>query len=143
MAVSSMTRARLAKVSGIDATKSASGAHRLISTNESTVKRPTEYGVAVDFSKMGYPGALYHVMLQGNISEDIFFEDEDRRHFLGLVEEGVIRFRHRIQAFCLMANHVLQLDSRIVKPDPDSFRSEVSLKIISIKLLFLKYFLLI
>ena len=82
----------------------------------------------------------YH---SGMAREDIFFEDEGRRHFLGLVEEGVIRFRHRIQAFCLMANHVLQLDSRIVKPDPDSFRSEVSLKIISIKLLFLKYFLLI
>ena len=53
-----------------------------------------------------YPGALYHVMLRGNGGADIFFEDTDRRHFLGLVEEGVVRYRHRIHAFCLMANHV-------------------------------------
>ena len=56
--------------------------------------------------RIHYPGALYHVMLRGNGGEDIFFEDGDRRHFLGLVEEGVVRYRHRIHAFCLMANHV-------------------------------------
>jgi putative transposase len=45
-------------------------------------------------------------MLRGNGGEKIFFEDDDRRHFLKLVEEGVARFGHRIHAFCLMANHV-------------------------------------
>ena len=56
--------------------------------------------------RIHYPGALYHVMLRGNGGADIFFENADRRHFLGLVEEGVRRYRHRIHAFCLMANHV-------------------------------------
>ncbi len=56
--------------------------------------------------RIHYPGALYHVMLRGNDGADIFFEDADRRHFLGLIEEGVVRYRHRIHAFCLMANHV-------------------------------------
>ena len=56
--------------------------------------------------RIHYPGALYHVMLLGNGGADIFFEDTDRRHFLGLVEEGMVRYRHRIHAFCLMGNHV-------------------------------------
>ncbi len=45
-------------------------------------------------------------MLRGNGGQDIFFESADRKHFLGLIEEGVVRYRHRIHAFCLMANHV-------------------------------------
>ena len=56
--------------------------------------------------RIHYPGALYHVMLRGNGGADIFFEDGDRRHFLWLVKQGVVRYRHRIHAFCLMANHV-------------------------------------
>lgn len=56
--------------------------------------------------RIHYPGALYHVMLWGNAGDPIFFEDADRRQFLGLVEDGVRRFRHRIHAFCLMPNHV-------------------------------------
>jgi len=56
--------------------------------------------------RIHYPGALYHVMLRGNGGADIFIENGDRRHFLGLVEQGVVRFRQRIHAFCLMANHV-------------------------------------
>ena len=56
--------------------------------------------------RIHYPGALYHVMLRGNGGAEIFFDNADRRHFLGLVGEGVLRYRHRIHAFCLMANHV-------------------------------------
>jgi REP element-mobilizing transposase RayT len=56
--------------------------------------------------RIHYPGALYHVMLWGNGGEEIFFEDDDRRRFLELVEGGVARFGHRIHAFCLMPNHV-------------------------------------
>lgn len=56
--------------------------------------------------RIHYPGALYHVMLRGNGGADIFFGHVDRRHFLGLVEQGVVRYKHRIHAFCLMANHV-------------------------------------
>jgi len=56
--------------------------------------------------RIHYTGALYHVMLRGNGGAEIFFDNADRRHFLGLVAEGVVRYRHRIHAFCLMANHV-------------------------------------
>ena len=56
--------------------------------------------------RIHYLSALYHVMLRGNGGEEIFFEDDDCRHFLKLVAGGVARFEHRIHAFCLMANHV-------------------------------------
>jgi REP element-mobilizing transposase RayT len=49
---------------------------------------------------------LYHVILRGNSSQTIFFDDKDRNHFYFLVQEGIERFSHRIHAFCLMNNHV-------------------------------------
>jgi len=52
------------------------------------------------------PGALYHVILRGNSSQNIFFDDKDRNHFYSLVQEGIERFGHCIHAFCLMNNHV-------------------------------------
>ncbi len=52
------------------------------------------------------PGALYHVMLRGNDGQRIFHDDEERKHFLGLIAEGVGRYGHRIHAYCLMDNHV-------------------------------------
>jgi len=52
------------------------------------------------------PGAFYHVMLRGNAGDDIFLSDKERHHFYLLLQDGVIRFNHRIHAFCLMDNHV-------------------------------------
>jgi REP element-mobilizing transposase RayT len=45
-------------------------------------------------------------MLRGNDGQRIFNDDEERRRFLGLVAEGVVRYGHRIHAYCLMDNHV-------------------------------------
>lgn len=52
------------------------------------------------------PSAFYHVMLRGNAGDDIFFSNEERRHFCSLLQDGVTRFSYRIHAFCLMDNHV-------------------------------------
>jgi len=56
--------------------------------------------------RLHIPGGLYHVMLRGNGGDDIFFDNEDRFHFYLLLQEGVMRFGHRIHGFCLMSNHV-------------------------------------
>ena len=56
--------------------------------------------------RVHFPGALYHVILQGNDGQTIFFDDKDRTRFYFLLQEGVERFGHRIHAFCLMGNHV-------------------------------------
>lgn len=52
------------------------------------------------------PGGLYHVMLRGNGGMEIFYDDADRYHFYQLLQEGVVRYGHRIHGFCLMNNHV-------------------------------------
>ncbi|MDQ6998682.1 MAG: transposase, partial [Mariprofundus sp.] len=48
----------------------------------------------------------YHVMLRGNGGIPIFENDEQRTHFCLLLQEGVVRYGHRVHAFCLMDNHV-------------------------------------
>jgi len=52
------------------------------------------------------PGGIYHVMIRGNAGQDIFLSNDDRCHFLLLIQEGVGRFGCRVHAFCLMDNHV-------------------------------------
>ena len=50
-------------------------------------------------------GLWYHVTARGNERKDIFRDDEDRRHFLGLMEELTTLFAVRLHAFVMMANH--------------------------------------
>ena len=56
--------------------------------------------------RVHYPGAYYHVMLRGNGGMQIFHDQADRKMFLDLLQESIIRFKYRIHAFCLMTNHV-------------------------------------
>ena len=49
---------------------------------------------------------VYHVLLRGNQGQKIFLCEDDFHFFLGLIQEGVARFDHRIHAFCFMPNHV-------------------------------------
>jgi len=52
------------------------------------------------------PTATYHVMLRGNDAQDIFFSDADRVKMCLLLQQGVERFSHCVEAFCFMSNHV-------------------------------------
>ena len=52
------------------------------------------------------PGGIYHVMLRGNGGQSIFFTDDDRYRLFLLLQEGIIRFEHRIHGFCFMGNHI-------------------------------------
>ena len=56
--------------------------------------------------RLHYPCALYHVILRGNVRQDIFITDEDRYRFYLFVQEGLERYGHRVLAFCLMTNHI-------------------------------------
>jgi len=49
---------------------------------------------------------FYHVMLRGNNGQPIFFHDEERCRMFMLLEEGIVKYGHRIHAFCLMTNHI-------------------------------------
>lgn len=52
------------------------------------------------------PGAIYHVILRGNARQDIFADDKDRYRFYEILQQSQDRFHFRINAFCLMNNHV-------------------------------------
>ena len=52
------------------------------------------------------PTATYHVMLRGNDGQPIFFSERDKTKMCLLIQQGVERFRHNIEAFCFMSNHI-------------------------------------
>ena len=57
-------------------------------------------------TRLHHDGGVYHVMLRGNGAQDIFFDNDDRRHFYLLLQQGIARYGHRIHGFCLMSNHI-------------------------------------
>jgi putative transposase len=55
--------------------------------------------------RLEYPGALWHITARGNNRCAIFHDDEDRIHFLSLLEEVVGLCNWRLHAWTLMDNH--------------------------------------
>jgi putative transposase len=51
-------------------------------------------------------GCPHHVTQRGNNRQDVFFVDDDRRAYLEILREQCDRFRLRVDAYCLMTNHV-------------------------------------
>lgn len=52
------------------------------------------------------PTSVYHVMLRGNDGQPIFFSEGDKSRMCLLLQQGVERFGHSIEAFCFMSNHI-------------------------------------
>ena len=52
------------------------------------------------------PGVSHHVTQRGNNRGDVFFVDDDRRVYLGLLRSGAERYGLRVEGYCLMTNHV-------------------------------------
>jgi len=55
--------------------------------------------------RIEFSGALYHLTSRGNAQENIYLSDEDRRYFLGLLNDVCLRFNWACYAYCLMDNH--------------------------------------
>ncbi|MCP4350609.1 MAG: hypothetical protein GY795_34510 [Desulfobacterales bacterium] len=55
--------------------------------------------------RIGFPGALYHVLSRGNNRQNIFFSDGDRQMFPDLVGEFAERFSIDVYAYVLMSSH--------------------------------------
>lgn len=55
--------------------------------------------------RVEYPGALYHVIARGNVKQNIFLEDRDRRKFLKWLEGTCANHNLICHAYCLMDNH--------------------------------------
>ncbi len=52
---------------------------------------------------IGYP---HHITQRGNNREPVFFDDHDRRTYLGLLKHYAQEYQTHIQAYCLMPNHI-------------------------------------
>ena len=52
------------------------------------------------------PGYPHHIIQRGVRSMDIFFEDQDRVEYLGLLRRQGDRFGVKFLTYCLMTNHV-------------------------------------
>lgn len=48
----------------------------------------------------------YHIIFKGNDSQDIFYDDQDRRIFLKHLIDTREEFEYKIYAYCLMTNHI-------------------------------------
>jgi REP element-mobilizing transposase RayT len=55
--------------------------------------------------RIQYPGAYYHVTCRGNERNRIFKDDDDRRRFLGLLDESLETYQVVLYAYVLMDNH--------------------------------------
>ena len=55
--------------------------------------------------RIQYPGAIYHVMNQGERREAIFEDDEDRERRLQTLTEACEKTGWQVHAYCLMRNH--------------------------------------
>ena len=51
-------------------------------------------------------GCPHHVTQRGNNRQDVFFVEDDRRHYLRLLREKSAEHKVAIDGYCLMTNHV-------------------------------------
>lgn len=58
------------------------------------------------FARIVVPGVAHHVVHRGNRRQPIFFTDDDRRQYLGLLKALALPSGLRVWAYCLMTNHV-------------------------------------
>lgn len=63
--------------------------------------------------RLHFPGAFFHVILQGNGHQQVFLDDTDRTRLLLLIQEGIEKFGHRVHAYCLLPTR-LQLVVEVV-----------------------------
>jgi REP element-mobilizing transposase RayT len=55
--------------------------------------------------RIEYPKAWYHAMNRGRRSEKIFYDSQDYKMFVQLLEETSEMWNIRIAAYCLMPHH--------------------------------------
>ncbi|MFH1747203.1 MAG: transposase, partial [Planctomycetota bacterium] len=51
-------------------------------------------------------GVPHHITQRGNNRQDVFFVDDDRRHYLLMLKSKAEQYGLTIHAYCLMTNHV-------------------------------------
>lgn len=57
-------------------------------------------------ARIVFPGIAHHVVQRGNRRQRLFFDDRDRRAYLGLIAAALERSGTACLAWCLMDNHI-------------------------------------
>ena len=57
-------------------------------------------------ARIAVPGIPYHVTQRGNRRQPVFFQEDDYRLYLTLLQQHGARFGLQLWAYCLMTNHV-------------------------------------
>jgi len=57
-------------------------------------------------TRLHFPGAVYHVTLDGNGNQSIFHDATDHTRFLLLIQEGIEKFGHKVHAYCLLPKNL-------------------------------------
>ena len=52
------------------------------------------------------PGLPHHITQRGNNREDVFFADDDRATYFGLLKEESEKYGLSVDGYCLMTNHI-------------------------------------
>ncbi len=52
------------------------------------------------------PNCPYHITQRGNNRQDVFFVDDDRMTYLGLLKEESQKYGLAVDGYCLMTNHI-------------------------------------
>jgi REP element-mobilizing transposase RayT len=71
---------------------------------------PTKQGYSSAMARqlrIEYPGAVYHVTSRGNARQKIYADADDRKTFLKIFGQVIVRYRWACHAYCLMGNHIL------------------------------------
>ncbi len=56
--------------------------------------------------RLHFPGAVYHVVLNGNGDQPVFHDAVDKTRFLLLIQEGIEKFGHKVHAYCLLPTSI-------------------------------------
>jgi len=57
-------------------------------------------------ARIAAPGMPHHITQRGNRRMEVFFTEEDRGVYLGLLRTYAARHSFAVYAYCLMTNHV-------------------------------------
>ena len=70
-------------------------------------ERPGPYTPSMPrVARIVIPGLPHHITQRGNNRQDVFFVDDDRQVYLGLLARHAARFGLQVLGYCLMPNHV-------------------------------------
>lgn len=52
------------------------------------------------------PGVPHHITQRGNNRQDVFFVEDDRYVYLGLLKQQALKYGLWVEGYCLMSNHI-------------------------------------